>query len=126
MKTILVVDDSPTIRDLVKSTLVEAGYTVVEAYNGPNALTKLEELALAKTKVHLVMCDVNMPDMSGITLVKKIKEQDDYKYVPVVMVTTEYSKEAKSAAREAGAIAWIRKPWTPEALVASVRKLLML
>ena len=119
-KTILVVDDSSSLRQVVSIALKGAGYDIIEACDGKDALGKL-----AGQKVHLVISDVNMPNMDGITFVKEMKKIAAYKFVPVIMLTTEGSDEKKKAGQEAGAKAWVVKPFQPQQMLAAVSKLLM-
>ncbi len=122
-KTILVVDDSSSIRQLLSFTLKERGFTVLEAGNGLEALAKL-----TGDKISLVVCDVNMPEMDGIAFVKKIKDDAayaEYRFTPVIMLTTETGEDKKAEGREAGVKAWITKPFTPDKLVSAIEKLIM-
>jgi len=120
-KTVLVVDDSSSMRNLVSMTLTDDGFEVIEACDGRDALQKL-----SGQKIHLVISDVNMPNMDGITFVTEMKKLPAYKFVPVVMLTTEGSDEKKKAGQAAGAKAWVVKPFQPAQLLAGVRKLLMM
>ena len=119
-KTILIVDDSSSMRQVVKITLKQAGYEVLEACDGKDALAKL-----SGQKIHLVISDVNMPNMDGITFVQELKKIAAYKFMPVIMLTTEGSDEKKKAGQAAGAKAWVVKPFQPQQLLAVVSKLLM-
>jgi two-component system chemotaxis response regulator CheY len=119
-KTILVVDDSSSLRMAVRIALTGAGYEVVEAEDGKAALGKLDG-----RKLHLVISDVNMPHLDGYGFVKAMKQIPAYKYTPVVMLTTEESNEKKEQGREAGAKAWIVKPFQPPKLLDVVSKLVM-
>ena len=119
-KTILVVDDSSSMRQVVSITLKQAGHDVIEACDGKDALTKL-----AGQKIHLVISDVNMPNMDGMTFVREMKKNAAYRFVPVIMLTTEGSDEKKKAGQDAGAKAWMVKPFQPQQLLAAVTKLLM-
>jgi two-component system chemotaxis response regulator CheY len=119
-KTILIVDDSWSIRQLVSLTLQSAGYDVIEGIDGVDALTKL-----AGQKVHLIICDVNMPNMDGISFVKEIKKSDDYKFIPIIMLTTESQEGKKQEGQAAGAKAWVVKPFKPEQMLSAVSKLIM-
>jgi two-component system chemotaxis response regulator CheY len=119
-KTILVVDDSASMRQVVGMALKGSDYEVIEACDGKDALTKL-----GGQKIHLVISDVNMPNMDGITFVREMKKLPAYKFVPVVMLTTEGSEEKKKAGQEAGAKAWVVKPFQPAQILAVVAKLLM-
>jgi two-component system chemotaxis response regulator CheY len=119
-KTILVVDDSSSLRIAVRIALTGAGYDVVEAEDGKQALTKLDG-----RKYHLVISDVNMPNLDGYGFVQAMKQLPAYKYTPVVMLTTEDSGEKKERGREVGAKAWIVKPFLPPQLLTVVSKLVM-
>ena len=100
--------------------LKQAGHEVIEACDGKDALTKL-----AGQRIHLVISDVNMPNMDGISFVREMKQNAAYRFVPVIMLTTEGSEEKKKAGQEAGAKAWVVKPFQPQQLLAAVAKLLM-
>jgi two-component system, chemotaxis family, chemotaxis protein CheY len=119
-KTILVVDDSAGIRQIVGLTLQSAGYDVIECVDGADALTKL-----TGQKVHLIICDVNMPNMDGISFVREVKKSADYKFVPVIMLTTESQEKKKSQGQAAGAKAWVVKPFQPDQMLNAVSKLIM-
>jgi len=119
-KTILVVDDSSSMRQVVSMALKGNGYDVIEACDGKDALAKL-----AGQRVHLVISDVNMPNMDGITFVKEMKKNSAYKFVPVIMLTTEGSDEKKKAGQDAGAKAWVVKPFQPQQMLAVVSKILL-
>ena len=118
-KRILAVDDSATLRQMVNFTLSEAGYEVVEAADGQEALTRLNE-----DPVHLIITDLNMPEMDGLTLIRKVRARHDCKFLPIIMLTTESQADKKMAGREAGATGWIVKPFTPKQLVNVVMKVL--
>jgi two-component system chemotaxis response regulator CheY len=120
MKTILIVDDSISIRQVVGMTLKANGFEVIEAADGVDALKKL-----TGQKVHLIISDVNMPNMDGITLLKEIKQLPAYRFTPVVMLTTEGADEKKEQGRAAGAKAWIIKPFRPEQMLVAVNKLIL-
>ncbi len=119
-KKILIVDDSSSVRTVARLALREKGYDVVEAGNGQEALTVLEG-----DRCHLVISDVNMPVMDGISLLKQIKAHPNYKFTPVIMLTTESGEDKKQEGRAAGAKAWIIKPFQPQVLVDAVSKLIM-
>jgi two-component system chemotaxis response regulator CheY len=119
-KNILIVDDSAAVRQVVGIALRQAGYDVTEAGDGKQALAKL-----TGQKVHLILSDVNMPNMDGITMVKAIKQMPAYKFTPIVMLTTESEDGKKKAGQEAGAKAWIVKPFKPEQLIGVVQKLVL-
>ncbi len=116
---ILAVDDSASMRQMVAFTLKSAGFDVAEAEDGQAALD------LAKTeKFKLVLADVNMPRMDGITLVRNLRGLADYKFTPLLMLTTESTPEKKMEGKAAGATGWLVKPFNPEQLVATVQRVL--
>lgn len=117
-KTIMVVDDSLSIRQVVSIALKGAGYDVIEACDGKDALTKLNG-----QKIHLIVSDVNMPNLDGIGLIKEVKQLPQYKFTPIMMLTTESGDNKKQEGKEAGAKAWLVKPFQPPALLAAVSKL---
>jgi two-component system chemotaxis response regulator CheY len=119
-KTILVVDDSASLRQVVGIALRGAGYDVLEASDGKDALAKL-----TGQKVHLMISDVNMPNMDGITFLKAVKKHPGYKFTPVVMLTTESAEGKKAEGQAAGAKAWIVKPFKPDQLIGAVHKLVL-
>jgi two-component system chemotaxis response regulator CheY len=119
-KTVLIVDDSASLRQVVSLSLKGAGYDVIEACDGRDALGKL-----GGQKVHLIISDVNMPNMDGITFVREAKKNASYKFTPVIMLTTEATEEKKRLGQEAGARAWVVKPFQPAQMLAAVSKLLM-
>jgi len=113
----LVVDDSASMRQLVSFTIKDAGYDVSVAENGKDALAKL-----SNGKVDMVITDLNMPDMDGIELIKKLRAMPDYKFTPIIMLTTESQELKKQEGRQAGASGWIVKPFSPEQLLGVVKK----
>jgi two-component system chemotaxis response regulator CheY len=117
--TILAVDDSASMRQMVRFTLKHAGYTVVEATDGVEAL----EYARSNL-VNLVLTDVNMPRMDGITLVRELRQLDPYKFVPMLVLTTEAGQDKKMQGKQAGATGWLVKPFNPEKLLATIAKVL--
>ncbi|GGB86188.1 response regulator [Pseudoduganella buxea] len=119
-KTIMVVDDSLSIRQVVSIALKQAGYDVIEGVDGVDALAKL-----TGQKVNLIISDVNMPNMDGITFVKELKTRAAYKFTPVLMLTTESQEDKKAQGQAAGARAWMVKPFKPDTLLAAVQKLVM-
>ncbi len=119
-KTIMIVDDSASIRQVVGLTLKGAGFDVIEACDGKDALSKLNGV-----KIHLLITDVNMPIMDGITLVQEAKKLPAYKFTPMMMLTTEAGPEKKQAGRAAGAKAWLEKPFQPPLLLSAVSKLIL-
>lgn len=117
-KTIMIVDDSASLRQVVNITLKGAGYQVVEACDGVDALAKLQQ-----QRVHLIICDVNMPNMDGISFVREIKQSAQYKFTPVIMLTTESEEGKKQQGQAAGAKAWMVKPFHPANMLLAVQKL---
>ena len=118
-KTILVVDDSASVRQVVSIALKGAGYDVIQGSDGKDALKQLDG-----RRVHLIISDVNMPNMDGITFVSEAKKLPAYKFTPVIMLTTESQEEKKRQAQAAGAKAWVTKPFQPEQMLAAVSKLI--
>ena len=119
-KTILIVDDSSSVRQVIGITLRGAGYDVVEGCDGVDALRQLDG-----RKVHLIISDVNMPNMDGITFVKQVKTLPSYKFTPVIMLTTESADDKKREGQAAGARAWVVKPFKPDVLLNAVQKLIL-
>ncbi|MCK5771041.1 response regulator [Algiphilus sp.] len=119
MTHILTVDDSVSMRQMVAYTLRDAGFDVSEAGDGTEALAAAEQQSF-----DLVLADVNMPNMDGIALIKALRGLSSYQYTPLLMLTTESSMERKSEGKAAGATGWIVKPFEPENLVATVRRVL--
>jgi two-component system chemotaxis response regulator CheY len=117
-KTILIVDDSASVRQVVSIALKGAGYEVITGVDGKDALTKLNG-----QRVHLIISDVNMPNMDGITFVSEAKKLPAYKFTPIIMLTTESQEEKKRQAQAAGAKAWVTKPFQPEQMLSAVAKL---
>ena len=117
MKKILAVDDSASMRQMVSFTLKKAGYDVTEAKDGQEALD------IAKTaKFDVIISDVNMPVMDGITLVKNLRGLPQFKFTPILMLTTESGTDKKTEGKAAGATGWIVKPFNPEQLLAVIKK----
>lgn len=116
-KTFLIVDDSASMRQLISFTVNDAGYEAVTAENGKDALAKL-----AGGKIDLVITDLNMPEMDGISLIRELRSMTAYKFVPVIMLTTEAQEARRQEGRAAGASGWIVKPFSPEKLLEVVRK----
>ncbi|MFT6975431.1 MAG: two-component system chemotaxis response regulator CheY [Bermanella sp.] len=119
-KTIMIVDDSASIRMVVRLTLEGEGFNVIDASDGVEALKKLNGV-----KIHLLITDVNMPNMDGITLVQEAKKLPNYKFTPMMMLTTEVSEGKKMQGRNAGAKAWLVKPFQPPVLLNAVSKLIL-
>jgi len=118
-KTIITVDDSASVRQMVAFTLKGAGYTVIEAGDGKDALAKL-----TGNKADMVITDLNMPNMNGIELIKALRANPSYKFVPIVLLTTESQDTKKQEGKAAGATGWIVKPFKPEQLLSVVKKVL--
>lgn len=119
-KTIMIVDDSASLRQVVGITLKGAGYEVLEAQDGKDALSKL-----AGQKIHLIISDVNMPNMDGITFVRHAKAIPAYKFTPVIMLTTECQEQKMQEGKAAGARAWMVKPFQPAQMLNAVSKLVL-
>lgn len=117
-KTILIIDDSASLRQVVKMALTGAGYSVIEAGDGQAALALLDG-----RQVNMAVCDINMPVMNGIEFVKAAKKLPAYKFMPILMLTTESQESKKEEGKAAGAKAWMVKPFSPTQLVAAVGKL---
>ena len=117
-KTILVIDDSASLRQVVRMALTGAGYDVLEAGDGKAALALLDG-----RQVHMAVCDINMPVMNGIEFVKAAKQLPAYKFMPILMLTTESQDSKKEEGKAAGAQAWMVKPFSPTQLVSAVGKL---
>jgi two-component system chemotaxis response regulator CheY len=117
-KTIMIVDDSASMRQVVGIALRGAGYQVLEGRDGKDALSKL-----TGQKVHLIISDVNMPVMDGISFVKAVKQMASYKFTPIIMLTTESEESKKLEGQAAGARAWVVKPFQPDQLLAAVQRL---
>ncbi|MDD3343046.1 MAG: response regulator [Sulfurospirillaceae bacterium] len=118
-KKILIVDDSTVMRMTVSSVLKESGYEVVEAENGQVALEKA-----VQTTIDLIICDVNMPVMDGLTFARQIKMEPDYRFVPIIMLTTVTGQSEMEAGKAAGVKAWMVKPFDKVKLLGAVSKLL--
>ncbi|VAW98240.1 Chemotaxis regulator - transmits chemoreceptor signals to flagellar motor components CheY [hydrothermal vent metagenome] len=119
MAKILAVDDSASMRQMVSFTLKGAGFDVVEASDGVEALGKAQG-----DKFDLVISDVNMPNMDGLTLVGELRKLGDFKFIPILLLTTESSMEKKKEGKAAGATGWIVKPFNPDQLLKTVNKVL--
>jgi two-component system chemotaxis response regulator CheY len=115
--TLLIVDDSASMRQMVSFTLKDAGYDVISASNGKDALTKLNG-----SKIAMVITDLNMPEMDGIELIRQLRGLPGFKFTPIVMLTTESQDTKKMAGKQAGASGWIVKPFRPEQLLDTIKK----
>lgn len=118
-KVIMTVDDSASVRQMVSFTLRDAGYEVVEAVDGQDALAKK-----SSRPIHMVITDLNMPNLDGIGLIRALRSDPAYRFVPIVLLTTESQAEKKQEGKAAGATGWIVKPFKPEQLLAVVKKVL--
>lgn len=118
-KKIITVEDSTSLREMIAFVLSEAGYEVIEAKDGQDALAKLNG-----SQVDMVITDLNMPVMNGIELTKTLRSTPSYRFIPILFLTTESQVQKREAAKEAGATGWIVKPFKPEQLLKVVRKVL--
>ena len=119
MQSILAVDDSPSMRKMVAFTLTGAGYNVIEAVDGQDALEKAD-----LHKIDLVLADQNMPRLDGIGLTKKLREHPNFKTIPILILTTESSDQLKQAGKAAGATGWLVKPFDPNRLIDVIKKVI--
>lgn len=119
-KTIMTVDDSATIRQMLNFTLSDAGFDVIEAVDGVDACTKLKD-----NPVNMVITDLNMPQMDGIELIREVRKDPANRFVPIIMLTTESQETKKQEGKAAGASGWIVKPFSPEQLLAVVKMVLV-
>lgn len=119
-KTIMVVDDSASLRQVVSIALSSAGYGVVEACDGNDAIRKLNG-----QRVDLIISDVNMPNMDGISLARELKKLPDHRFTPIIMLTTEGRESMKKEGQAAGAKAWVVKPFLPQQMLTAVSKLIL-
>lgn len=116
---VLTVDDSRTIQIMLRKTLEEAGYDVVQGVDGVDGLEKLQEAAPPPAAI---ITDINMPRLDGFGLIEAVRKLDGYKHIPIIVLTTESDPEKKQRARDAGATGWIIKPFSADALVAAIRR----
>ena len=121
MSTVLVIDDSETVRVQLLRAFEEAGYEVLEAENGRLGL---EEMKKSKDKIDIVLCDVNMPEMDGLEMVRQVHVEEDLRNIPILMLTTEASKASKEIGKDAGVVAWITKPFKSEKVIGAVERIL--
>jgi two-component system chemotaxis response regulator CheY len=118
-KVIMTVDDSTSVRQMVGFTLKRAGFEVIEAVDGQDAANHLKG-----TTIDMMITDLNMPNMDGIELIKHVRAKPQYKFIPIVMLTTESQDDKKQAGKAAGATGWIVKPFKPDQLLAVITKVL--
>ncbi|OPY66035.1 MAG: hypothetical protein A4E57_02976 [Syntrophorhabdaceae bacterium PtaU1.Bin034] len=118
-KTIMVVDDSASMRQMVSFTIRNSGYDVIEATDGQDALDKTNG-----KPIHMIITDLNMPRLDGIGLIKGVRAQPSYRFIPIIMLTTESQDSKKMEGKQAGATGWIVKPFKPDQLVAVIKKVL--
>ena len=119
-KTALVVDDSPTMRQMVALTLTNAGFQVVEAEHGKDAIAKVA----GGPKMDIVVTDLNMPEMDGIALIRELRKMASFKFTPILVLTTDSTADKKQAGKEAGATGWMVKPFNPELMLKVIAKVL--
>jgi two-component system chemotaxis response regulator CheY len=118
-KLIMTADDSSSVRQMVRFTLQQAGYDVIEANDGREAFEKI-----AQNQIHMLVTDLNMPNLNGIELVKKVRAMPQYRFIPIVLLTTESQAAKKQEGKAAGATGWIVKPFKPDQLINVVKKVL--
>jgi len=118
-KRIMTVDDSVSVRQMVSFTLKNAGYETIEASDGKDALSKLNG-----SGINMIVTDLNMPNLDGIGLIKEVRAKSDYKFIPIIMLTTESQDNKKQEGKSAGATGWIVKPFKPDQLLAVIKKVL--
>lgn len=118
-KVIMTADDSTSIRQMVSFTLKQAGYDILEAVDGQDAVDKL-----ATADIHMLITDLNMPRMDGFELIKQVRAMPKFKFIPIIMLTTESQTDMKQKGKAAGATGWIVKPFKPEQLIAVIKKVL--
>jgi len=116
----MVVDDSSSVRQMMSFTLENAGYEVVEAEDGEEALKKL----LDSKNINMIVTDLNMPNVNGFELIRLVRSKSDHKYIPIVVLTTEYHDAKKKESKEAGATGWITKPFKPNQLIDVIKKVI--
>jgi len=118
-KTVMIVDDSASLRQVVSIALRGGGYDVIEAGDGQQGLDNLDG-----RKINLIISDVNMPRMDGLTMLQKIRDMPNYKFTPIIMLTTESGRDKKEMGRSSGAKAWMVKPFKPDQMLDAVSKLI--
>lgn len=121
-KYILTIDDSNVIKMSLEMLLTQNGYETDHSFDGIEALTKVNEVHQLGKHISLIICDINMPNMDGITFLKKFKSIDDFKFVPVLMLTTESQIAMMQEAKKLGATGWIVKPFQPDQILNFIKK----
>jgi two-component system chemotaxis response regulator CheY len=116
MKTIMAVDDSATVRQALNMTLTGAGYEIIEAVDGDDALSQLEG-----REIDLLITDLHMPNLNGIELIKRVRSHPDTRFLPIIMLTSESQEEKRQEGKEAGVSGWIVKPFRPDQLLSVIR-----
>ena len=121
-KRVLILDDSRTIRTSVKYTLQKSGYEILLAENGVEGLEVLKENNSRKDRPQMIITDINMPKMNGIEFIKEVKKNREFKFIPILVLTTESQAEMKNKGKKAGAAGWLVKPFSPEQLTGVVKR----
>jgi two-component system chemotaxis response regulator CheY len=121
-KKIMIVDDSKTIRSSVEYTLKKEGYDVIKAEDGQDGLEKLAENSSRKERPEMIISDINMPKMGGIEFIKEVKQDSKFKFIPILILTTESQNEMKQKGKQAGAAGWLVKPFEPQQLLGVIEK----
>ena len=125
IKCIITVDDSPTIRSSISFCLKNAGYDVINAVDGQDATEKLKQIRAEGRSLSLIITDINMPQMDGITFIKNVKKSD-FRFIPILVLTTEGDIEMIEKGKDAGAAGWLVKPFQPEQLLWAIKRLIWL
>jgi two-component system chemotaxis response regulator CheY len=125
IKCIMTVDDSPTIRSSISFCLKNAGYDVIDAVDGQDATEKLKQIRAEGRSLSLIITDINMPQMDGITFIKNVKKSD-FRFIPILVLTTEGDIEMIEKGKDAGAAGWLVKPFQPEQLLWAIKRLIRL
>ena len=125
IKCIMTVDDSPTIRSSISFCLKNAGYDVINAVDGQDATEKLKQIRAEGRSLSLIITDINMPQMDGITFIKNVKKSD-FRFIPILVLTTEGDIEMIEKGKDAGAAGWQVKPFQPEQLLWAIKRLIWL
>lgn len=125
IKCIMTVDDSPTIRSSISFCLKSAGYDVINAVDGQDATEKLKQIRAEERNLSLIITDINMPQMDGITFIKNVKKSD-FRFIPILVLTTEGDIEMIEKGKDAGAAGWLVKPFQPEQLLWAIKRLIWL